>query len=210
LFSIPITEAEMSKLKELVLLLVITFLSTHNVMAENVNMHDFPFFQNGILTVPRVDTLEQSGNFQGAEFQFTDQGTWELLDFNTFPLGEGIEIEFVEAIVTDSFPVQVFLQIRANVETGCDYGQINQRLVANQLEVTVFPDSLLPKSEILCAAVVFEPERIIPLSVFGLSAGTYEYSVNGGDIGTFTLAEDNRFIIDGTSSLSGLAVELLE
>jgi len=183
----------MFKFKKFALLLAITLLSMHHVMAENVNMYDSPFFQNGILTIPRVDTPEQSGNFQNAKFKFTDQGTWELLDFDTFPLAQGTEIEYVEAIVTDSIPVQVFLKIRANFTTGCGFGQINQILVAgNQFEVMVYPDSLLNAPDISCAAVVFDPERTIPLSVFGLRAGTYEYSVNGGDIGMFTLTEDNK------------------
>lgn len=183
----------MSNLKKLFLLLAITLLSIHHVMAENVNNYSSPFYQNGMLTIPRVDTPEQIGNFQNARFKFTDQSTWELLDFDTFPLTQGTEIESVEAIVTDSFPVQVFLKIRANFTTGCGFGQINQTLVAgNQFEVMVYPDSLLNAPDIACAAVVFDPERTIPLSVFGLSAGTYEYSVNGGNISTFTLAEDNK------------------
>jgi len=38
----------------------------HHVMAENVNMYDSPFFQNRILTIPRIDTPVQSGNFHMA------------------------------------------------------------------------------------------------------------------------------------------------
>ena len=56
----------------------------------------------------------------------------------------------------------------------------------------VYPDSLLNAPDIACAAVVYNPERTILLSVLGLSAGTYEYSVNGGNISTFTLTEDNK------------------
>ena len=34
-------------------------------------------------------------------------------------------------------------------------------------------------------------EKIIPLEVYGLPAGTYGYSVNGIPAGTFTLTKDN-------------------
>lgn len=37
-------------------------------------------------------------------------------------------------------------------------------------------------------------EKNIPLSVYDLKAGDYEYSINGGDYtGTFTLTQDNGF-----------------
>lgn len=182
----------MFKFNKLVLLLIIALLSTQHVMARNNNDYTAPYYGNGELTIPRIDTTEQTGRYQSAKFRITDQGTWELLSFETFPASQGVNIESVEAIVTNSMPVQVFLKIRANFTTGCDYGQINQKLIdGKQFDVTVYPDTLQTAAEIDCAEFLFNPERIVPLSVFGLSAGTYGYSVNGEHVGQFALAEDN-------------------
>lgn len=42
-----------------------------------------------------------------------------------------------------------------------------------------------------CMQVVEPFEKTIPLQVYGLPAGTYEYSVSGEHTGTFTLIRDN-------------------
>ncbi len=90
-------------------------------------------------------------------------------------------------------PVQVFLNIDGDLFLRCsDLGQISQKLIDNRFEVLIHdgPSNIGPGDG--CGDATKPFEKIIPLSVYGLSAGTYEYSVNGGNIGTFTLTVDNK------------------
>ena len=43
---------------------------------------------------------------------------------------------------------------------------------------------------------IFPFRKTIPLPVYGLRAGTYSYSINGGNNGTFNLAVDNELTGD--------------
>ncbi len=152
-----------------------------------------PTYQNNTLTVPRIDTLVQVGAAQNAVFQYNDKKlAWDLLsvEFNrTFSLDQ------VTLVVTDSFPKQVFLKIKwlQNCEI---IGGVMQRLVNNRFEVTVNTSS--PNVVLDCAVPVtaIYNEKVIPLSVYGLSAGNYEYSVNGGKfVGSFSLAQENKLAV---------------
>ncbi|MGZ5626995.1 MAG: hypothetical protein ACXWFA_09755 [Methylobacter sp.] len=59
----------------------------------------------------------------------------------------------------------------------------------------------------MCPANVTAFEKNIPLSVYELAAGNYEYSINGGDYaGSFTLTKDNRFATDNLIPLGGCVV----
>lgn len=162
----------------------------------------YPIYQDGILSIPRIDTSAQVGNFQYATFKYNGQGTWDLLGFKTtneYPLHKA-HIEQVKLVVTDSFPVQVFLNVSGWLSSGCErLGQINQRLVNKRFEVAIqAEDPDLPKGTYTCTANVTFFEKNIPLSVYDLNAGSYDYSVNGGDyIGTFSLTKDNRFAASG-------------
>jgi hypothetical protein len=180
--------------------------------AENLSGGDYPTYQDGILTIPRVDTPERPGNYLDAAFKQIDQNLWELQGYKTaneYPLAKA-PIGQVKLVVTDSFPVQVFLNIQGTLTSGChDLGQINQRLAGNRFEVTVhaeYPD--LPSGSYACTASIRHFEKNIPLAVYDLNAGNYEYSINGGDYtGTFTLVKDNRYPL---TSPNLLPVELAQ
>ena len=157
--------------------------------------NDYPTFsfQDGILRIPRVDTDRQAGNFQDAVFKIEQDGTWHLLAFTTTNITEqsmGLEIDNVEMITTNSSPVQIFLKLTGVFSNGCgEFGQINQRLKDNLFEVTVHA-APIPVGRV-CTAMLVSFEKIIPLHVFGLPAGDYAFSVNGGFDGVFTLTEEN-------------------
>jgi hypothetical protein len=173
-------------------------LSMGSAFAANPRADSYPTYQDGILTIPRVDTPDQVGNYLDATFRHIDQNLWELQGYKTandYPL-EKAPIEQVELVVTDSFPVQVFLNIQGAFTSGCgDLKPITQRLIGNRFEVTVqaeFPDG--SPDTYACTAEIRPFEKNTPLSVYDLKAGEYEYSVNGGDYtGTFTLTQDNGF-----------------
>lgn len=177
--------------------IAIALLPVCSTFAEDNIADDYPTYQDGVLTIPRVDTPDQAGSYLDGTFQYVGQNLWELQSFKTaneYPLQKA-PIEQVELIVTDSFPTQVFLKIQGTFTNGCgNLGPINQRLIDHRFEVTVhaeYPD--LPPGTYACTAEVRSFEKIIPLSVYGLSAGNYEYSINDGDyVGTFTLTKDNK------------------
>lgn len=184
----------MYPLKIFLTVITISFLLINCAFSQNTPITGYPTYRDGILTIPRVDTDAQAGNFQDTTFQFDSvTNTWRLLDYKETVIvpGRGLVPDTVEIIVTSSSPIQVFLKISGFTSPSpCnEFGQINQRLETNKFEVTmhVVPGS----SDITCAAVVVPYEKIIPLAVYGLPAGTYGYSFNGEHTGTFSLSVDN-------------------
>lgn len=105
-----------------------------------------------------------------------------------------IEGDGVEVIMTDSLPAQVFLRVKGNFSTGCEeVGRIDQRLNERHFEVVISIVSTIPNDgSVACTSALVPFERIVPLQVYGLNAGAYEYSVNGERSGTFELGSDNR------------------
>ncbi len=180
-------------------IIVITLILIGLFFTANSIANDFPTYQDGELVIPRVDTPNQAGNFQDAMFQFDSQtGTWKLLGFRdmTITPGQGgLFIDQVEIIVTNDVPVQVFLKVTGQDGSCGGLGQVNQRLKNNHFEVAM---SIAPfPVDHACTAEVRQFEKIVPLNVYDLPAGIYEYSVvNAANIdigtGTFTLAEDNK------------------
>jgi len=167
---------------------------------------DTPVYQNGILTTPSVNTAEQVGKYQDVTFQLTSQGLWQLTTLKTIGAGAteltspliGLTfINKVDVLKTDSFPSQVFLRVTGGWNT-CDniiqkasFGQINQRLDGNRFDVSItYNYFVMAVVECLPVTVLFQ--RTTPLSVYGLSAGTYSYNVNG-TTGTFELTADNKY-----------------
>lgn len=162
---------------------------------QNNPSSDYPLFKDGKLTIPRVDTEAQSGNYQNVELQFDDStNSWKLLKFTETKIvpGPATYEEKVEVITVNSFPVQVFLKVSGKFAHGCAYfQQINQTVKNNAFEITlhVGPNPFPPN--IACTQSLAPYEKIIPLEVYGLSAGIYQYNVNGEHTGSFTLARDN-------------------
>lgn len=175
--------------------IAITFLLANSAFSQNTAVIEHPVYKDGKLTIPRVDTEAQAGNFQDAEFQFDDAtNTWKLLNYRetTIIPGQGVYLNSVSTIVTDAIPIQVLLMINGELPTPCyQFGQINQRLKDNKFEVSMHLAPLLPNT--ICVEVTQPFEKIVPLQVYGLPAGTYEYTVNGQHDGTFSLTTDNIF-----------------
>ena len=157
---------------------------------------DTPTFADGLLTIPTVNTPDQVGQFQAVTFEFTDQDGWQLLDFQETGIqGLGLDamIEAVELVKTDAVPVQILLRVTGYFSDGCpSIGQINHRLEDNQFEVVIHSTRPTPIEEFACTQAIVPFRETISLPVYGLSAGTYDYHVNGGNNGTFELAVDNE------------------
>ncbi len=155
---------------------------------------DTPTFQDGLLIIPTTNTPSQVGQYQDITFEFTAQSGWKLLDFKeigTQGLGLEAMIEAVELVKTDVIPVQVLLRVTGYFSNGCpSIGQINHRLEDNQFEIAITSNG--PTELVACTAAIVPFRKTISLPVYGLSADTYTYSINGGNNGTFELVVDNE------------------
>jgi hypothetical protein len=167
------------------------------MMFVNIVLADNPAYQDGLLTIPSIDTVDKVGNYQDVSFNIKQDGTWQLVNFKELD-NKGLTlapVKNVEVITTNTFPVQVFLKISGAFNSGCgDLGPVNQRFVGNKFEVSfnaIFPFPMI----YLCTQNIRPFVKTIPLSVYGLSAGAYSYSVNG-KTGSFNLAADNKLTGD--------------
>jgi len=158
---------------------------------QDSNVSQFPQYKKGILTIPRVDTDAQLGQYQDVKLQFTEQGTWVLLDYKA--VGENVSLAYLDSVYvakSNTVPIQVFLVAKGQLPDGCsEIGQINQRLDDNQFNVIANVISPVPEGT-NCTQALVPFERVIPLDVYGLKAGAYSYDVNG-IAGTFELVVDN-------------------
>lgn len=185
---------------------LLTLLVFNPVFGEDFPADEHPIYQGGILTIPRVDTSDQIGKFQDVKLLLTEQGDWRLIDVK-IPLA-GPYVETVETVVTETFPLQVFLKVKGLFADGCTtMGRIAQRMKANRFEVVMYAQNDAKQPEETCTTQVTFFEKIIPLSVYGLSAGMYEYSLSGvlsfnvdregaspkTFTGTFNIVRDNKF-----------------
>ncbi|PXW88887.1 hypothetical protein C8R34_10633 [Nitrosomonas sp. Nm84] len=156
---------------------------------------NYPAYRDGTLTVPRVDTDEQVGIFQGGVFQYDASiNAWRLQDYEIAPVVDIflLEEDSVEVIVKEALPTQVFLKVKGSFSDPCQkIGRISHRLKGNRFEVVISTVSTTSPLA-LCAAVVTPFEKVISLPVYGLSAGNYEYIVNGKITGSFELKSDNN------------------
>ena len=177
---------------------------------------DPPFYKDGLLTIPSVNTAEQVGKYQDATFRLTEQGLWQLLSVKAIGGADpnvigtsGIAlllIDMVEVVKVDSFPVQVFLRVSGALSPcfNSSLGQINQRLEHNRFDITITFNFFVDHDPLLspCLAYSVAFAKTIPLAVYGLSSGVYSYSVNNGanpsgmsiigGAGTFELTTDNK------------------
>lgn len=162
---------------------------------------DTPVYKDGLLTIPSVNTDGQVGQYQDVTFKLTEQGNWQLSSLKGIGIviGESeiqlVPIASVDVVKADAFPTQVFLRVTGGLG-GCfsnTLGQINQRLENNQFDVAITASNYVNRyTPGLCPAINTSFVKTIPLAVYGLSAGTYSYNVNG-TTGTFKLTADNKY-----------------
>lgn len=177
---------------------VFALLAVFPVWAQVSSSSDYPVYKDGKLTIPRVDTAEQAGSYQKVEFQYDNAtDSWKLINVVETKATPGPVTydEKIETIITDTSPVQVFLKITGLFSNGCEFfQQINQTLKNNKFEITLHlgPNPFPP--DIACTMSLVPYEKIIPLEVYGLPAGIYQYSVNGETMGSFTLTQDNTLL----------------
>jgi hypothetical protein len=161
-------------------------------------------YQYGVLTLPRVDTPEQVGQYQDAQFRQLADGTWQLTGLRALQGNGGlakVPIETVEVVRTEALPAAVYL-LTAGWVSPCGYEgklKVRQRRQDKHFEVAIIAPVLVADEPYACTANVDYVRLTIPLEVYGLAAGAYTYDVNGVT-GGFSLAADNRYPEDCDSS----------
>lgn len=173
---------------------------------------DNPTYNDGVLTLPSVDTASQVGQYQNVTFQLTPQGSWTLTDLQVLDAGNIYPVAVisnVEVIKTDAFPVSVYLQVSGE-ERSCGItgpARFHQRRQERHFDIDFSAPHSKPRPSgptvIVCTAHIHTFRQTVPLQVYGLSAGTYSYNLNGTISGTFTLDRDNKFPNDCDVVLGG-------
>ena len=108
-------------------------------------------------------------------------------DSREFIRGEAV-VEDVEILFLESFPLGVHVVPSGYLPDSCtDIDEISVEREGNHFEVLI---TTLREAEIMCAQVIEEFEKNIPLDVYGLPAGDYTVTVNGIDA-EFTFIQDN-------------------
>lgn len=162
---------------------------------------DPSYNNNGVLTIPRVDTSAQVGQYQDIIFQYVSQGNWTISGLEALQSETGHllqpPVSQVEVIKTGVLPVSVYLRA-SGVKIACGFtepARVHQRLVGSRFDVDITVVTSVARvggvAVFTCTASISQYKMTIPLQVYGLTAGTYSYNVNG-IIGTFTLDSDNK------------------
>ena len=107
----------------------------------------------------------------------------------TSPLLEGLaDVERVEILVLESFPVQVHALVEGHLADPCTHLEPPEQRREGQTFWVTLTTSRDPAS--FCAQLLVPFTTTVSLDVLGLKAGTYTVDVNGV-AATFTLAVDN-------------------
>jgi hypothetical protein len=98
-------------------------------------------------------------------------------------------VDSVQLLILESFPVQVNVLARGELPNGCTtVDEITTQSSGNEFQVTI---TTIRPGGVACTEALVPFEETISLDVLGLDAGQYSVSVNGIS-GSFTLDVDNR------------------
>ena len=167
---------------------------TDNEAFEAANK-DVGIFDGTILTIPAVSSKKQDGAYQDVKFKLLPDGKWELLDYKNRGMVDGITN--VNISLTETFPVQGFLEISGAHTSGCgSIEKVRHQLVGNTFIVSVddipFPSKPLTEDEVFeCSMDLVDFSKTISLPLYGLKSGKYKYIVNDKFSGVFKLSSDN-------------------
>lgn len=174
-----------------------------------------PSYKNSVLTIPSVSTDEQVGQYRDAKLRLDGNGAWqldavkvlggEMVVQNGALVSDGLyklSVGSVELVKTTGTPAQVFLRVKGEMGGCATLGAVSQRQVDSRFEVLLTDGTTSSTYAVaLCTADIRFFAWTVPLSVYGLSAGTYSYVVNGSVTGSFTLEADN-VLPDGCQGVS--------
>ena len=103
----------------------------------------------------------------------------------------------VNIVLTETFPVQAFLEVSVNQMSGCgSINKVRHQLVGNTFIVSVddipYPNELLTGDNWpMCSMALVDFSKTISLPIYGLKDGEYKYIVNDEFSGVFNLSNNN-------------------
>lgn len=110
-------------------------------------------------------------------------------------------VESTEIMVLESFPVQIHVIAKGYLPDGCTkIDRAEAKRDGNIFTVTI--TTKRPK-DMMCTQAIVPYEKVVPLNVYGLKAGTYDVNINSVT-DSFELSSDN--IIEGVGGVSGANV----
>ncbi len=178
-------------------LILLLFLSMGMAKSESTGSQGgYPVYnyQNGTLTIPRVDIPDQVGRYQDVVFQFDQQlNAWVLQDLNSrdrTAMPEMVLVTGPSVFIPDSRSMTITVEFTVTGRITCGrLGQINQRRTGNLFEIQITQEPLAPNE--VCDQIARTFVRTIYLDVNGLKAGEYRLNVIGREIThSFTIPFD--------------------
>ena len=123
-------------------------------------------------------------------------------------------VESTEILVLASFPVQIHVVAKGYLPDGCtDIDRAVAKRDSNTFTVTI--TTKRPK-DMMCTEAIVPYEKVVPLDVYGLKAGTYDVNVNSVtdsfELSTDNIIEDVGGVIEAnvfTEDNNGSTVELV-
>lgn len=117
-----------------------------------------------------------------------DENTPTATSQSTEPIIGVANVDSIEVLILESFPVQINVRTRGTLPNGCTtIDDVSTEQVGNEFNVVI---STIQPADAVCSQAVVPFEENIALDVDGLPAGSYQVNVNGR-IGSFTLSVDN-------------------
>ena len=157
-----------------------------------------PNFVKAATALLLIAAVVVSGCVDGGEENGTDQEPTGPTTGENNTVGEGeneeefiygtANVENIEIMILESFPVQVQVKATGNLPDGCtEIHEIETEREGNTFKVSI---STKRPRDAICTQALVPFTETIPLEVRGLEAGTYTVDVNGVT-DTFELATDN-------------------
>ncbi|UJP05003.1 MAG: hypothetical protein LZF61_09150 [Nitrosomonas sp.] len=152
-----------------------------------------PIYSSGSLSIPIIEDGSQPVLYRNAYLQY-DQNIngWKLVNVETIPLDQN-RIKEVKLMVTESQPVQVFLEIIGTFRLLCGDRDVVSILLNGGKKFEISVGFYSERSNECTDADKEQIYGIVyPLPVLDLNAGVYEYAVNQLHSGSFELKSLNR------------------
>jgi len=97
-------------------------------------------------------------------------------------------VDSVDLVYLESFPVQIQAKVAGNLADPCtEIAEVNE--IRQDKNIYIKIKTSRP-NDATCAQVLTPFEKVVPLAVKGLKAGTYQVDINGAKK-SFTLTQDN-------------------
>lgn len=159
---------------------------------DNSVVADYPVYSNNTLTIPTVGFDNNPAAYLDVELVQTEAGKWQLTQARQSSLID--VIDSVEVVRVDSFPVQIFLRLTGTFYNGCgQFGKVISEQENNHFQLSVYYE-WYDEAVTLCTENLVPFDHLIPLTVYDLNAGEYQYTLNENFSGSFLLEQDNRLV----------------